>query len=435
MVTEYAGLKREVEAVRYKVNELESKFNKNEAESTGTLEDMLVAIKTIAYNQTVIESKFEDILKNQLNTDALVNGMNERLNKVAGIVSGAASIPAAAASVPSGRSSRRSSSANNSSTSLVETNVVVKRRPGRPRKDAGVNKLPLSVNWTLNEQKGSSSSSIADPLRPVKLTLPLNQPLPKNKKYFNDPSDVSNIKSSPAKDQNDETADDSSPEVVPPKKKRGRPPKKKPIQGQEPKQEPKPEPKQAPKEEPRATIPSKKSIFESRLARRSRRHAMLEQEDKAATEDEEEEEESTDDSSSLDKRKYDDDSDDSESESKKPKKEDTEIESNLEELRLATKDSYSVGVKMTNAQRIQYLNQKKDAHQTTGTERAIRMAMELDEKRRDKNKSLRQRMLESLKKSSVEPEPLELTEPSSESASSSAGSAGSEPTPESIPGI
>ncbi|KAL3234881.1 hypothetical protein RNJ44_02669 [Nakaseomyces bracarensis] len=452
MVTEYAGLRREIEGVRYKVNELENKVNKNDLESTNSIEDMLVAIKTIAYNQTVIESKFEDILKNQLNTDSMVNDMNERLNKITNILTNTKTAPI----LPNGNnsstshnnhnsnnnsyhsnnntvgprsgSSRRSSS-NNSATNLVEQNAVVKRRPGRPRKDATiVNKLPLSVNWTVegNSQKGNNSPGRPETLRPVKVTLPLGQTqVSKNKKYFGDPNDISlmanSSKNSTSQKETNEEERESSPEPVPPKKKRGRPPKRKSNV----------ETQQAP-----APIPRKKSTSDSRLERRSRRHAIIEQDEEKISFDEDDEDEDDDmdhydgkDFSSSPrsekKRKYSSNSDSEQMDAErqemledfKDAEEDNEdgdselcdslddakaIESTLEELRLATKSSFSVGVKMTNAQRIKYLKQKKDAHQTAGTQRAIRMAMELDEKRRDKAKlSLRQRMLESLKKTST----------------------------------
>lgn len=63
MTTDYNSLRQEIDSVSEKVAELESKVKKNDVDTTTSIEDMLVAIKTIAYNQTVLESKFEDILK------------------------------------------------------------------------------------------------------------------------------------------------------------------------------------------------------------------------------------------------------------------------------------------------------------------------------------------------------------------------------------
>lgn len=83
MTTDYNSLRQEIDSVSEKVAELESKVKKNDVDTTTSIEDMLVAIKTIAYNQTVLESKFEDILKNQMNTDVLVNTISSRLDRIA----------------------------------------------------------------------------------------------------------------------------------------------------------------------------------------------------------------------------------------------------------------------------------------------------------------------------------------------------------------
>ena len=63
-----------------KYRQLEALIVSKATLSNDSMKDIYDMLKILSYNQTVLENRLEDALKNQMNTDILVNSINERLN-------------------------------------------------------------------------------------------------------------------------------------------------------------------------------------------------------------------------------------------------------------------------------------------------------------------------------------------------------------------
>ncbi|SJM83795.1 related to Suppressor of mar1-1 protein [Zygosaccharomyces bailii] len=223
---EIGQLQREVQIVSNKCKKIESLLLARDTDITGSLESLFATFRTVSHNQTVLENKLDDALKNQMNTDLMVNSLNERLNGLSEAVGqiSKASASAAAAAAAAAQNNGNVASATPVVEQPVSRPTSVRRGPGRPRKSAssGVGSRGSDVN-------GRQSP-------PVKVSLPLgNVQVPKSRRYFNDPK----VKPEPSKPKEEplsrQRAQQASVKTAvaanpPPKRKRGRPPKKRIVE-------------------------------------------------------------------------------------------------------------------------------------------------------------------------------------------------------------
>ncbi|SCV02820.1 LAMI_0H03246g1_1 [Lachancea mirantina] len=79
-----------ISALGNKVKELESVLGSKDSGLDKTLEDMAGAVKNLVHNQQVLESKFEDLQKNQVNSDTVVNSLLEKIEQVSQFLNRAA---------------------------------------------------------------------------------------------------------------------------------------------------------------------------------------------------------------------------------------------------------------------------------------------------------------------------------------------------------
>ena len=190
-------------------------------------------------------------MKNQVNTDILVNNLNERLNKLSTMLQNTSKVNHSNLLIEN--SSNNTSSQHNTSSS--------RRGPGRPRKDASTSTMNKLVSNAASVNLKSASNQGA-PFSPVNITLPTAVvQTSKSKRYFVEPStkQESLLLSAPSSSRDDadmsltsvpqrtnnengkerpSTANSSSitPTPVTPnnliqiKRKRGRPPKKRTVE-------------------------------------------------------------------------------------------------------------------------------------------------------------------------------------------------------------
>lgn len=196
----------EVYTVSEAIKGLEKLYETRDTTTTASIEELFVTLKTLSHNQTILENKLEDALKNQMNTDVLVNSLNSRVNQLSTTMSTLSKL--VSVSSTSRSDSSQSVAVNGSEQSRPPS---VRRGPGRPRKDG-------TSRFTDNNRAH---------LDPVKVSLPTGGvQISKNKKYFVDPNAppevLSVIKTEPQ--------EAASAPAIPVKRKRGRPPKKKTVE-------------------------------------------------------------------------------------------------------------------------------------------------------------------------------------------------------------
>ncbi|CCK68645.1 Sum1p KNAG_0B02030 [Huiozyma naganishii CBS 8797] len=182
-------IKSELEETKTQFQELEALIINSTTRSNSTTHDFFNSLKTLSHNQTVLENKLEDAMKNQMNTDILVNDINKRLNTLASVLD-SKNFKRLLSANDLQRAGLRDSNGESKSTLQSNTNglitanagkevstMPVKRGPGRPRKDQN------SVN-----NSGSAAKSNDGPsglLSQVKVSLPHGTvQLPKSRRYF-----------------------------------------------------------------------------------------------------------------------------------------------------------------------------------------------------------------------------------------------------------
>ncbi|QLQ80952.1 hypothetical protein HG537_0E03070 [Torulaspora globosa] len=202
-------LSKEVGKMSEEIKNLEKMFVSRDNTTTGSIEQLFATLKTLSHNQTVLENKVDDALKNQLNTDVMVNSINTRMNHLSSALLNLSK------AVPSGSQGGfmgdSPSSTANSAGNQSRPNSV-RRGPGRPRKDGSVSRSESNGKIQVN---------------PVKVSLPTGEvQVSKAKRYFIDPSgnseSVSVIKTEPSGKK--------TVPAIPVKRKRGRPPKKRTVE-------------------------------------------------------------------------------------------------------------------------------------------------------------------------------------------------------------
>lgn len=204
-------LREEIDVVGEKCGKMETLLLSRDSDMTGSLEELFVTFRTLSHNQTVLENKLDDALRNQVNTDLMVNSINERLNNLSENMEEV------------NRLQTLSGNSNNVSLDISRPASSVKRGPGRPRKAGSAGAVTRS-----SEFNGGSGHT------PVKVSLPTgNVQVPKSKRYFNDPA----VKPEPTKTKEEQphsrarTAEKGvALDSTPLKRKRGRPPKRRVVE-------------------------------------------------------------------------------------------------------------------------------------------------------------------------------------------------------------
>lgn len=245
------ALKEGMDKVTKQCNDLKTALLSKDTSLTDSVQDLFNSLKVLSHNQSVLENKLDDVMKNQVNTDILVNNLNERLNKLSTMLQNTSKVNHSNLLIEN--SSNNTSSQHNTSSS--------RRGPGRPRKDASTSTMNKLVSNAASVNLKSASNQGA-PLSPVNITLPTAVvQTSKSKRYFVEPStkQESLLLSAPSSSRDDadmsltsvpqrtnnengkerpSTANSSSitPTPVTPnnliqiKRKRGRPPKKRTVE-------------------------------------------------------------------------------------------------------------------------------------------------------------------------------------------------------------
>ncbi|CAI4357941.1 BCN_G0011950.mRNA.1.CDS.1 [Saccharomyces cerevisiae] len=245
------ALKEGMDKVTKQCNDLKTALLSKDTSLTDSVQDLFNSLKVLSHNQSVLENKLDDVMKNQVNTDILVNNLNERLNKLPTMLQNTSKVNHSNLLIEN--SSNNTSSQHNTSSS--------RRGPGRPRKDASTSTMNKLVSNAASVNLKSASNQGA-PLSPVNITLPTAVvQTSKSKRYFVEPStkQESLLLSAPSSSRDDadmsltsvpqrtnnengkerpSTANSSSitPTPVTPnnliqiKRKRGRPPKKRTVE-------------------------------------------------------------------------------------------------------------------------------------------------------------------------------------------------------------
>lgn len=206
-------LQREIGVVGDKCRRMENLLLSKDTDMTGSLEDLFTTFTTVSHNQAVLENKLDDALRNQMNTDLMVNNINERLNKLSENFDEIDKLQLNTSTI-----------SQNSSNVISRPTSSVKRGPGRPRKSGSVGLASRS-----SESNNVSNST------PVKITLPIgNVQIPKSRRYFNDPT----VKSDPVKVKEEQHLQSKARVLeksvesnsTPAKRRRGRPPKRRVVE-------------------------------------------------------------------------------------------------------------------------------------------------------------------------------------------------------------
>nr|AAB38222.1 Sum1p [Saccharomyces cerevisiae] len=245
------ALKEGMDKVTKQCNDLKTALLSKDTSLTDSVQDLFNSLKVLSHNQSVLENKLDDVMKNQVNTDILVNNLNERLNKLSTMLQNTSKVNHSNLLIEN--SSNNTSSQHNTSSS--------RRGPGRPRKDASTSTMNKLVSNAASVNLKSASNQGA-PFSPVNITLPTAVvQTSKSKRYFVEPStkQESLLLSAPSSSRDDadmsltsvpqrtnnengkerpSTANSSSitPTPVTPnnliqiKRKRGRPPKKRTVE-------------------------------------------------------------------------------------------------------------------------------------------------------------------------------------------------------------
>ena len=196
-------IQEEVKSSSDQIKQLEELLLSRDTSVTNSLEELFNTLKTVSYNQTVLENKIEDALKNQMNTDNMVNRLTKKLEKLSETINiSKYPIPKPICSIVT---NKYSSSAGNL------TSDASRRGPGRPRKDGSP---------AMFDKPNSELSS--------KLLLPVGSiQISKSKRYFIDPK-VKNEPLNPVVKLN-KSLSSSNISTNNEKRKRGRPPKKRTV--------------------------------------------------------------------------------------------------------------------------------------------------------------------------------------------------------------
>ncbi|CAD1778677.1 similar to Saccharomyces cerevisiae YDR310C SUM1 Transcriptional repressor required for mitotic repression of middle sporulation-specific genes [Maudiozyma barnettii] len=172
--TELNDIKQEVRSIQEQHEEMQALIISRDTTVNGSVKDLLDTLRTISYNQTVLENKLEDALKNQMNTDIFVNTINEKLQSLTQTVTKLQS-SSVSPTVVSTRSSEPLSTTSISHSSLMTS----RRGPGRPRKDLSSGRYTRDIN---------GFQKIAPIPQNGKVSLPSGDvTIPKSKRYFTDP--------------------------------------------------------------------------------------------------------------------------------------------------------------------------------------------------------------------------------------------------------
>lgn len=197
--TNLSSIKEEVSNVRKHYSELESLLESQLKSNNASLAEFLKTLRTISHNQEVLENKLEDVMKNQMNTDILVNNMNQRLNFLSDLLNGKNWKKLQSSSkhnnnnayppVSKDGSNKMAISEDNDTNTENGNGTYSKRGPGRPRKDS---------SKFINNDFKSLENSQTNELSSVKVSLPTGTvQLSKSKRYFVDPTDPANQSMSP----------------------------------------------------------------------------------------------------------------------------------------------------------------------------------------------------------------------------------------------
>lgn len=223
--TSLSSIAQELNSVTEKYRNLEELLVSRDATLSVSIKDLFTTVKTLSHNQTILENKLDDALKNQMNTDVLVNSINERLNKLS------TSVGTITKTINSSESSNSLNGTaqlmlleNNSADHSMSRPPTVRRGPGRPRKDG----------------TSAKSNDFSNNVQQVKVTLPTGAvQLSKSKRYFTDPSADGEYLSTEKEEQTSlqgKTILGSAGNMnagntpTPIKRKRGRPPKKRTVE-------------------------------------------------------------------------------------------------------------------------------------------------------------------------------------------------------------
>ncbi|AGO09946.1 AaceriAAL045Cp [[Ashbya] aceris (nom. inval.)] len=152
-----------------------------------TLDTLTATAKNLAHNQRALETKLDDLLKNQTNTDVAINELSGRLEGLMGLFgNGGLGL---VVGPPGGAQCGAAPPAS--------------RGPGRPKKN--------QTFVTTNLPNGASYSRIQLPLNNINI--------PKSRKHFTDPNQE------PPKKETTSTQSVAPDGALPPPRRRGRPPK------------------------------------------------------------------------------------------------------------------------------------------------------------------------------------------------------------------
>lgn len=233
-------MEEEVNISAQKYHKLEELLLSRDTTMTTSMQDMFTTLKTLSHNQAILENKLDDALKNQMNTDVLVNSINDRLNRLTSSVSSLSrKTPSTSTSLID---TNNISSSNNKSANTIDGQPLllshsiensssrptsVRRGPGRPRKDGSAGR----VSDNIAQNNGGHVNQ-------VKVSLPTGAvQVSKSKRYFIDPSTSSDhihqLKSDSSiqhKINGLSPLPPSNTNKNPAKRKRGRPPKKRTVE-------------------------------------------------------------------------------------------------------------------------------------------------------------------------------------------------------------
>ena len=199
------SIQKDIIDVRKQYNELESLIASHLKNNNHSLNHFMKTLKTISYNQNVLENKLEDLMKNQMNTDILVNNMNQRLNFISTLFNNKNLLKKISSNkdsvyIPSSSNNYNETtniSKNNSNIVVNSLNTPLKRGPGRPRKDQtkSTNNNKNNNNTNTNTTTGNNLeiTQINNDLSAVNVSLPTGDiQISKSKRYFIDPLDSQN---------------------------------------------------------------------------------------------------------------------------------------------------------------------------------------------------------------------------------------------------
>ncbi|AET38711.1 Sum1p Ecym_3213 [Eremothecium cymbalariae DBVPG len=182
-----------ISALTDKLKELESILPENDDTVSQTINTLTFTVKNLAHNQRALETKLDDLLKNQINTDVAINEISGRLESLMGIFNNNGSNLGLVVN----------HQASSSSMSGHQSVPSTSRGPGRPKKN--------QTFVTTNLPNGASYSRIQLPMNNINI--------PKSRRHFTDPNQAS-LKKEASSTQL--AVQEPTPQ---PPRRRGRPPK------------------------------------------------------------------------------------------------------------------------------------------------------------------------------------------------------------------